>query len=100
MRRALLLNLIFLLITIFFIILSFTINYFFFLPIFCFLPLTCGSKGIFSEEIDSFKYEGREKQGYNTEYLSHDGIRVCPNCGKTIIIPDAKYCYYCSAKLE
>ncbi|MHA1149438.1 MAG: hypothetical protein ACTSR8_14470 [Promethearchaeota archaeon] len=92
-KRAVLLNIIFLLIAIFFIILSFTFGYFFFLPIFCFLPFTFRSNKRFL----GFSDQLRDNQEFN-EHKSQ--ISYCPNCNKAIIVPDAKFCYHCSTKLK
>ncbi|TFF87769.1 MAG: zinc-ribbon domain-containing protein [Promethearchaeota archaeon] len=99
MKRALLINLIFILITVVCIILSFYFGVFFFLPIFCFLPFTCGSKGLYRDET-SYNNRSTAPREEHHPAENKQGIRFCPNCGRAIIVPDAKFCYHCATELK
>ncbi|MBD3341663.1 MAG: hypothetical protein GF353_21340 [Candidatus Lokiarchaeota archaeon] len=95
MRKALLLNLVFIIISIICITLSFYIGFFFFLPIICFLPFT----------LRGFKGRNKSKEDYEENlYIRERSLgqttRRCPSCGGLIQQPDAKFCYHCGKRLK
>lgn len=100
MKRSIILNTFFILLTGICLLLSiffwfFLLIPFLFLPVICFLPFVKKKKND-DESLIDFHNSSQQIEGIK------DGtkIRSCHDCGGEIKEPIAKFCYHCSSKLN
>ncbi len=98
MKRAVLLNLIFVAVFIICLFLSIYIGFFFFIPIICFLPFTLRRKRTAPSPAESESFT-QASIGKADSFKSTPKFRTCPKCGGEIKEPIAQYCYHCGEKL-
>lgn len=95
MKRALVLNLVFLSLSIFFLILYLMIDFLFFIPIICFLPFSFRQS--YQNKIN---YEKKSQQNSLFQNLKNSNEKTCPKCEGKIAKIIAKFCYHCGEKLN
>ncbi len=106
LKRNIILNIIFVVVSIVFLILSFLIDFFFFLPILCICPFTFSTRNRFrrdrelqyNDHCQDFK-KTDERFDYKKANDKPAGLSYCPICSGEIKEPVAKFCYHCGAKL-
>lgn len=98
MKRAILLNMFFVILFVIFLIISLMTQFFFFLPIFCIFPFACKSGRQHNDE----QYSDKVKRKDFLFDTNQSGVKlqICPQCGGEIKEPTAQYCYHCGKKLE